>query len=174
MIMNSETKTYDLARMLRAGEVNEMTWSNDELGQLLQEALDEPIPSNWSMPSVSKYADSLDVIDDDNIPSEMETASTIIKPSKRDLILERRFSFGIVEQLKAEAKALRTEESSGVPKEVATVVYFCAIAAALVHYNKRITSLRDAKIVDAFDWCLKRSWMSPDLQSLLEQAKAKL
>jgi hypothetical protein len=57
---------------------------------------------------------------------------------------------------------------------VAGVLYWSAIAAALVKTGQRITSLADAKLRDGFAWTAQFNWLDEAGRALLRHATEKL
>ena len=61
-----------------------------------------------------------------------------------------------------------------LPGEVASVLYFAAIAAALVRAGERITALGDRAIADGTAWALRQPWLAAELRPLFAQAQDQL
>ena len=59
---------------------------------------------------------------------------------------------------------------SPLPAEVASVVYFAAIAAAIVHCRQQITSLDEKAMRDGFQWALSQQWLDAPLRELFQAA----
>jgi len=68
------------------------------------------------------------------------------------------------------AKTCDLTPDFALPSEVASVLYFAAIAAALVRLGERITALDDRGIADGINWALSQSWIDSTLRSLFELA----
>jgi len=71
------------------------------------------------------------------------------------------------------AKANRDHPNSPLPNEIASVLYFLAIAAALVRRDTRISRLSDEKLRAGFDWSLQKDWVSEEAKQLLSAATGK-
>src|SRR5687768_14922488 len=71
-------------------------------------------------------------------------------------------------------KASLDHPDSPLPREVAGVLYWSAIAAALVRTGQRITSLADAKLRDGFAWAAAFGWLDEAGRALLRQATQRL
>jgi hypothetical protein len=69
------------------------------------------------------------------------------------------------------AKTLMDHPDGALPKEVAGVIYWTCIAAALVRCRRRITSHDNAKVIVGFDWASSRSWIDPASAELLSAAR---
>ena len=72
------------------------------------------------------------------------------------------------------AKACRLSPRGALPKEIATVLYFASIAAAMVRCRRRITGLSDAGLADGLRWILARPWLDAPTRTLLEEGLAAL
>ncbi len=72
------------------------------------------------------------------------------------------------------AKACRLSPRGALPKEIASVLYFASIAAAMVRCRRRITGLSDADLADGLRWTLARPWLDAPTRTLLEEALALL
>ena len=71
-------------------------------------------------------------------------------------------------------KASLDHPDSPLPREVAGVLYWSAIAAALVRAGQRITSLPDAKLRDGFNWTAQFAWLDEAGRALLRHAAERL
>ena len=69
------------------------------------------------------------------------------------------------------AKFMRSDPLAGLPEELATVLYFAAIAAARVHHGLTISTLDAAAVRNGLAWCLGRAWLSDDLSQLCRTAR---
>jgi hypothetical protein len=79
----------------------------------------------------------------------------------------------MLEYAKRLAKAVRHRQ--GTPAEkVATVLYYCAIAAALVRCGRRITELDDAALAFGINWVLDQTWIDTPTRRLFDDASALL
>lgn len=59
-------------------------------------------------------------------------------------------------------------------REVATSIYYTAIAASLVHFQKRISSLQDQVLARGLDSVLEKDWIEEDIRTVLATARAQL
>ena len=72
-------------------------------------------------------------------------------------------------------KRAKTVDPEGpLPPEVGTMLYFASIAAALVRYGRRISSLSDAELRDGFAWGSACPWVDRGVRRLLEQGLSSL
>ena len=68
------------------------------------------------------------------------------------------------------AKNHLADPLSPIPSEIASVLYFGAIAAALAHHAQSITNLDEKGIRDGFDWALNQQWIDVQLHELFTSA----
>jgi hypothetical protein len=76
----------------------------------------------------------------------------------------------LLRRVKDFAKAHRDAPRSAYPPDIAALLYYASIAAALVRRGKRITSLDDQTLRQGFDWCLKCDWIVEPLRALFTAA----
>jgi len=60
------------------------------------------------------------------------------------------------------------------PPEMAMLLYYGTIAAAMARCGERITKLRDEDLRDGFAWGIKQPWVPEGICELFRQANAKL
>jgi hypothetical protein len=68
------------------------------------------------------------------------------------------------------AKACLQHPDRRLPQEIARVIYFACIAAALLRCRQRITKLEDGTLMEAFRWCLEQDWCLEELSALFQEA----
>lgn len=67
------------------------------------------------------------------------------------------------------AKACLQHPDPRFPQEIARVIYFACIAAALLRCHQRITRLEDNALLEAFKWCLGQDWCLEELSPLFHE-----
>jgi hypothetical protein len=65
------------------------------------------------------------------------------------------------------AKACRSRTGAPLPDEIATVLYFASIVAAMLRCGRRISKLDDEALVHALDWALDQPWLDASMRDLL-------
>lgn len=75
----------------------------------------------------------------------------------------------LLELTKRFAKALRHHPDSPLPPQVASVLYYASIVAALARCGRRISALDDASLRVGVEWALGRSWIDPPTRALLAE-----
>ena len=79
-------------------------------------------------------------------------------------------SLELLRQVKDFTKAHLEHPGSAWPSEVARMVYYTAIAAALVRHHARITRMAPEEIQRALQWGLAQPWATPSLRDLFQEA----
>ncbi|MBB6429637.1 hypothetical protein [Algisphaera agarilytica] len=73
-------------------------------------------------------------------------------------------------RVKDQAKAGSNQDDE-LPRDVATVMYYAALAAARLHHpDESITRLDDEAFRVGLDWALQLPWLDPALKPLFSQA----
>ena len=70
------------------------------------------------------------------------------------------------------AKTADQPPEGGVPPEVATVLYYAAIAAAVLRCGERISRVDDPTLRDGITWALRQQWVGEPLRSLFLDAQS--
>ena len=66
------------------------------------------------------------------------------------------------------------QTAGGIPPEVATVLYYGAIAIALLRHGQRITELTSDAIRKGIEWVLRQRWLDTATRRPFEEALARL
>ncbi len=132
--------------LLAAGDVDDKTWSRDELRTLLNELLANTVPANAELSGGAK--------------------------SIGDVLAENSPSLGSLIDIKNLCKQLRVAPETGIPEQVSTLVYYSAIALGMTRCGERITVLDDAQLLTGFQWCLSSEWVSDDMRQVFSDAGA--
>jgi hypothetical protein len=72
------------------------------------------------------------------------------------------------------ARAHLQHPDSHLPRDVALVLYFACIAAAIVTSGRRITKLQAEPLRKGLGWAADRTWLTDEVRSLLRAALASL
>jgi len=80
----------------------------------------------------------------------------------------------VLRRVKDCAKSAVRDPNAPLPDDVATVIYFVAIAVALAAHGQRITRLADDGLRWGFQWSLKQAWLADSLRPLLARGLAAL
>ncbi len=76
----------------------------------------------------------------------------------------------LLELVKDFAKANADHPENGLPKEIAAVLYYGCIAAALVRLKARISKLSDAELRRGLGWAVEQPWVDEETRQLLGRA----
>jgi hypothetical protein len=86
------------------------------------------------------------------------------------LLADPATDISIIRKIKEFNKTLVDSAPSAEEHDVAAVIYYAAIASALVHHDKRITSFSYASLGDSLKKLVESPWMTPDLADLFQKA----
>lgn len=76
----------------------------------------------------------------------------------------------LLEMVKDFAKRSATSAAGPLPAELCTLLYFMAIAAALVRHRRRITRLAPLALERGLAWAAGRKWIDEHTRRLLDEA----
>jgi hypothetical protein len=104
----------------------------------------------------------------------LATAQGLLMNSFADLFGHPQPPVELLRMVKDFAKANRRHPRSTIPVEVATVMYYTAIAAAFVRCGARVTRLPDDSLGQGFRWVTEQQWVQPICAELCRQGLEKL
>ena len=90
-----------------------------------------------------------------------------------DLLHHRAPPVELLVLVKEFAKSGRTGHGS-LPREIATLLYYASIAAALVRQGRRITRMEDAGLREGLRWAVGQPWVDEPTRQVLREAIEKL
>lgn len=76
----------------------------------------------------------------------------------------------ILKKIKNDNKKLVQHISLAAEYDVITVIYYAAIASALVYHDQRITSFSYGHLNDKYNSLLENTWFTRDIQNLFQKA----
>jgi hypothetical protein len=91
-----------------------------------------------------------------------------------DLLCEARPSLSLLVLLKDFARAHTLQPNSPIPHEVATILYYAAIIAALVNSDQRISSLSDESLCKGIKAILDFDWIDDATRDLFAEGLRRL
>jgi len=138
----------------------ERLWNDDELGAILQHQLAASIQSDLTR---------LDRKPTGNVQSVAVSPGLPVK-SFGDLLSHPNPPIELLKAAKDFAKFCRLSPHGAIPREIAAVLYFASLAAALVRCRCRITSLSDKTSAEGFRWVQTRPWVDAATRALTEEA----
>lgn len=156
-----DTDRQQLATLLDdPTESGERLWKDEELGAILRHQLSAPMQvdlinlERGLALKVRNLADSLG----------------LTLKSFGDLLAHPNPPAELLKAVKDFAKACRLSPHSPVPREVASVLYFASIAAAMVRCRRRITGLSNEALSGGLRWTMTRPWLDAPTRALAEEA----
>ncbi len=155
-----DTDRHQLATLLDLSPDAERLWRDEELGALLRHQMTAPM--------------QVDLINLERglalkVRNLAEAQGLTLK-SFGDLLAHPNPPVELLKITKDFAKACRLSPHSPIPHEIASVLYFTSIAAALVRCRRRITGLTNDALAEGFRWVLSRSWLDAPTRSLTEES----
>jgi hypothetical protein len=129
--------------------------------RLLQEQLAEKGPASGSL--VRSGSQLLDRI--------QEKALVALSRPMKELLSDDRISLDTLEDIKTCYKRWSEKASDKRMQRVYTVLYFAALARALVSHHRRITRHSNAYLVHSFEVLGGEPWMDPALRELFRKAQ---
>jgi hypothetical protein len=150
-----------LARLISMDDPNLFALSQDDLAALLQHQLDSPMAAElMSVPGSPEAAHQM-----------QELLAGRPGETFASLLLRDDPPLKMLDLVKAFAKSAQSAGDAAVPREVAIILYYAAIAAALVRLNERMTQLSDEDLAAGLEWALSHAWLDPRLRPLLAAAR---
>jgi len=155
-----DTDRRQLATLLDLSPDAERLWRDEELGALLRHQMTAPM--------------QVDLINLERglalkVRNLAEAQGLTLK-SFGDLLAHPNPPVELLKITKDFAKACRLSPHSPVPREIASVLYFACIAAALVRCRRRITGLTNDALAEGFRWVLSQPWLDAPTRSLVEES----
>lgn len=155
-----------LARLLAVGlpdnNAQGNTGASRTPAQVLQDMLHGKLPLDPALP------DSLHAVL--NWPSDKVLAAT--DRTVNDLLLDSSTDLAVLKTLKDYAKALVRRGGPQTKQAAATVVYYGAIASALVFHRRRITEHSYEKLREAYEELERKAWIPSELKDLFQRARS--
>lgn len=155
-----DTDRGQLASLLDLAHDADHLWHDDELGAILRHQLTVPL--------------QVDLINLERglalrIRNTAEAQELVLK-SFGDLLKHPNPPVELLKVTKDFAKACRLSPHSPMPHDIASVLYFACIASALVRCRTRISGLKNAELIDGFQWILAKPWIDTPTRELVEEA----
>ena len=148
------------ASLLDVDDRAEQLWSEQDFSAILRHQLGTPIDvelGSLATPTAAK------------VRLVCESHHLLLK-SISDVIAHPNPPAELLELLKDFAKTMLEHPDSAIPRPVAAVLYWLAIAAGLKCLGKRLTSLSDEKLAEGIRWALGRAWVQPEFKVILMEA----
>lgn len=141
-------------------DIGKHIWSEDELEAILKHQMSVPIAVDLSAKNKVAAQQLMAVC----------SGKGILLKSYEDLFDHKSPPIELLKIIKDYAKTCLSAKNSPFPSEVASVLYYATIAAAMVRCKRRISTLPDDKLKEGFQWVLARPWKNKAVSRLMKQA----
>ncbi len=152
-----------LTRLLALDEADPRVWRQDELGAILKHQLSAPIGSDLPPSGARGSGESAGGTG----PSADASGRTL--ETFEDLFLDPAPPVELLCQVKDFAKANWNHPASSFPSEIASLLYYESILAALVHRGQRITRLTNQELRRGVSWVLEQEWLDDHTRHVFEE-----
>jgi hypothetical protein len=160
----SKSPPKSLAAFLAAGEERARLWQPEELGAIFRHQMSAPILVDLG---------GFDPVTAARLKT-LSNAQSLLLKSFLDLFLHPVPPIELLTLTKDFDKGNMDQPDSSLPNDVAAVLYYVSIAAALVRLDRRISQLSDAELKRGLEWAKGKAWVEPRLLQLLDEAVQKL
>jgi hypothetical protein len=151
-----------LAALLAAGELPAGLWRPEEMAAVFRHQLAAPLVvdlGGLAPPAERRLA-------------ALAAAQSAPAQSFADLLRHQSPPLALLELVKDFAKSNAEHPENGLPKEIAAVLYYACIAAALLRLKARISKLSDADLSRGLRWAAGQPWLDEETKQLLVRALA--
>jgi hypothetical protein len=149
-----------LANLLKIDEHFDPAWSPADLKAILIHQLSASVMAELRQARL-KERDAADAAVVAAVPQSLTFADLLNQPNP---------PLALLGMVKSFAKSLRLRRNSPLPPEVATALYYAAIAAALLRHRHRLSKLDDSTLADGFRWASVQEWIPEGMRLLFEAA----
>lgn len=94
----------------------------------------------------------------------------LLLKSFSDLLTHPNPPLELLQMTKRFAKAMCNHPDAPLPAPVAYVLYYAAIAAAMVRCGQKISVLNDADVIGGLQWSMSRPWIDDPTRELFKAA----
>jgi hypothetical protein len=160
----TKSRARELAALMNTSDESSPLWRADELAALFRHQMSAPV-----LMDLGSF--------DPRTASQLKTLATaqgLLLSSFADLFNHPTPPLQLLQLVKDFAKANMDHPESGLPREIATTLYFTSIAAALLRLDKRISQLPDAELQRGLRWTQEQKWLDEKTKALVEGALKKL
>lgn len=149
---HQDLPTNQLSYLMGVDDEPEELWSREELGAIFAHQLAAPIAVD--------------------LPGHVEADSPT---TFADVLFSESPDWQLLEAIKqfSKGQSLQRDQLT-LPKSVTGALYMCSIAAALVHAQRRITTLENDDLKAKLDWVSKQSWLDDRCNELILAAIGQL
>ena len=155
----SSMSPQSLARMMDLDERIGELWRPGELAAILEHQLSAPVEFDFSYLG-------------EEASQRVRALSSVRGPQIRsfgDLLHHPHPPIELLELTKQFAKDCRKRPDGPLPGEIATVLYYASIVAAITKCGRRISKLDHQSLRYALDWALEQAWLDEKTRELLRE-----
>ena len=159
-----QSDALSLTHLMDAGAGGRRLWEPEELGAILAHQLAAPLACDLG--PLDKEFDQ-----------RLERFNAAADPPIRtfgDLLDHPCPPVELLELTKRFAKDCRNHPDGPLPDEIATVLYFLSIVAAMTRCGRRITGMDDSSLRYSLSWALKQPWLDEPSRKLIEAGQETL
>jgi hypothetical protein len=157
-------RAKELAALMSTSDESSPLWGADELAALFRHQMSAPV-----LVDLGSF--------DPRTATQLKTlaeAQGLLLSSFADLFNHATPPLQLLQLVKDFAKANMDHPESGLPREIATALYYTSIAAALLRLDKRISQLPDAELQRGFKWVQEQKWLDDKTKGLVAEVLKKL
>ena len=157
-------RAKELAALMSTSDESSPLWGADELAALFRHQMSAPV-----LMDLGSF--------DPRTATQLKTvaeAQGLLLSSFSDLFNHTTPPLQLLQLVKDFAKANMDHPESGLPREIATALYYISIAAALMRLDKRISQLPDADLQRGLRWAQEQRWLDEKTKGLIAAALKKL
>jgi hypothetical protein len=157
-------RAKELAALMSTSDESSPLWGADELAALFRHQMSAPV-----LVDLGSF--------DPRTATQLKTlaeAQGLLLSSFADLFNHATPPLQLLQLVKDFAKANMDHPESGLPREIATALYYTSIAAALLRLDKRISQLPDAELQRGFKWVQEQKWLDEKTKGLVAEVLKKL
>jgi hypothetical protein len=168
--MDKESTTFGLrpeklARLLNIGSdtdgTNNAVNPEERKAELLQDWLAATLP--------------LDAVLLESLPVILQRLCRQLQPNVgkqfRKVLKDPQTDILVIKKIKDYSKKLVVSAKSEAEHDAATVIYFAAIASALLFHNTKITKFSHKTLDESFSKLINEKWINADIAELFSQAQ---
>ncbi len=159
-----KSRAKELAALMATSEERARLWRPDELAAIFRHQISAPMLVDLG---------SFDPRTATRLKTVSEAQGLLLR-SFADLLHHSAPPVELLKLVKDFAKANLDHPESGLPTEIASVLYYTSIASALVHLDMWISKLPDADLRRGLDWTLAQTWLDDATKELLAKALEKI
>jgi len=160
----SSATAASLAKLFDVADPPLRAWRPEELASVYRYQMSAPVRFDLA---------TLDASITPKLKALAEAEGLVLR-SFQDLLEHLNPPIELLELTKEFAKRNRSHPDSALPQQVATVLYFASIAAALVRHGRRISTLEDSALLEGFEWTQTQEWVDEPTRRLMQEGTESL